>query len=146
MNSDITRFKPAMEKCAKQTFEMTGQINSMVIFLKKFDNVISITNISDEIMSSIPAKNLLAELIREKCKDPLNLAVALIAEVNIRDEDDVKTGDGLMLLVSTREGDDLTIYEVDCENKKVLGVHYDEQSNEDRGRFSNFFESVRIEN
>jgi hypothetical protein len=146
MNSDITRFKPAMEKCAKQTFEMTGQINSMVIFLKKFDNVISITNISDEIMSSIPAKNLLAELIREKCKDPLNLAVALIAEVNIRDEDDVKTGDGLMLLVSTREGDDLTIYEVDCENKKVLGVHYDEQSNEDRGRFSIFFESVRIEN
>lgn len=146
MNSDITRFKQTIGKCAKHTFETTGEISSLVIFLKKFDNVISVKNISDEIMSSIPAKNLLAELIREKCKDPLNLAVALIAEVNIGDENDVKTGDGLMLLVSTREGDDLTIYEVDCENKKVLGVHYDGQSNEDRGRFSNFFESLKIEN
>lgn len=125
---------------------MTGEINSMVIFLKKFDNLISVKNISDEIMSSIPAKNLLAELIREKCKDPLNLAVALIAEVNIRDDNDVKTGDGLMLLVSTREGDDLTIYEVDCENKKVLDVYHKEHSDEDRGRFSNFFESAKIEN
>jgi|WetSurSiteA1Bulk_404760.scaffolds.fasta_scaffold00059_11 hypothetical protein len=146
MNSEIERFKLTMENCAKQTFEMTGRVNSMVIFLKKMHNTITVKSIPDEIMSSIPAKNLLAELIREKCKDPLNLAVALITEVNIRDENDVKTGDGLMLIVSSRDGDDLTIYEVDCDNKKVLGVHYDEQFNEDRGRFSNFFESVKIEN
>jgi len=60
------------------------------------------------------------------------------AEVIIRDDKEVKVADGLMLTISSSYGDYNKIFEVDCEKRKVLGLH-SENEGDIRGRFAGFF-------
>lgn len=140
MRTDIKKFKKYLSETMIQVFEKNGGTSSMLFFLYKDDRLM-IKYIPEIIMSDIEAKNFIAVLIREKCKDPNMKAVAMITGVNIRNDQNEKTADGLMLNISIPGGDDITIYEVDCENEKVLGIHYEEFSTENRGRFSGFFQN-----
>lgn len=139
MKTDIRKFKQYLSETMIQVFEHTGNVDSLLFILYKDDKLL-ITTIPTIIMTNLDAKNFIAILIREKCKDPNMKSVALISEVDISDENHEKTADGLMLSISIPEGDDVTIWKVDCENHKVLGKDSEEFTTEDRGRFSRFFQ------
>jgi hypothetical protein len=124
-----------------QVFEEMGGTGSQMFFLYK-DKSLFIKTIPIEIMSSIETKNFLTILIREKCKDPNVEAAAMVAEVNIRNEQDVKVADGLMLTISIPEGDYVILYKVDCKTNKVLGIDHEGFSTENRGRFTGFLKNT----
>jgi len=47
-----------------------------------------------------------------------------------------------VLTISSPEGDDITIYKVDCKNKKVLSIDHEGFSTEKQGRFTGFFKNI----
>ena len=53
-------------------------------------------------------------MINEKCKDPNVRAFAMVTEVNIWDNDEVKIADGLMLTIYSSDGDYNKVIEVFC--------------------------------
>jgi len=139
MKLDIQGFKELLTHKMESTFESTGEVGPIVFFLRRDENVM-IGKIPPGAMSSIEGKNHLADNIREICRDPITMATALMAEVNIRDNEGNKTADGIMLVVSTLEGDDITLYEVDCDKNKMLGIHCEKEGTDLRGRFTGFFQ------
>ncbi len=83
---DIQEFKELLTHKMKSTFESTGEVGPIVFFLRRDENVM-IGKIPPGAMSSIEGKYHLADNIREICRDPITMAAALLAEVNIRDNE-----------------------------------------------------------
>jgi hypothetical protein len=141
MKEEIKKFKDQLIKTMTTAFEIDGQFVPTVFFLKR-DGQLLILVAPGDIMATNQSKDSLANLIKEKCKDPLMKAAAIIMEINIKNPDGTKIGDGLLMVVSTKEGDDVTIYNVDCDRKKVIGLYNtDLPGAKFRGRFSGFFQN-----
>lgn len=141
MKEEIRKFKDHLIDNMTTAFEIDGQFITTVFFLTQNDNLMILVAPPD-IMASNQKKDSLAYFIKQKCKDPNIKAAAIIMEINIKDSDGNKTGDGLMLVVSSIDGDDLTVYNVDCDQKKVIGLYNTELPGAKfRGRFSGFFQN-----
>lgn len=141
MKEDIKKFKDQLIDTMISAFEIDGQFVPTVFFLTQNDDLMILV-VPWDIMETNTRKDSLATLIKEKCKDPFTKAAAIIMETNIKNPDGIKIGDGLMLVVSTRDGDDLTVYNVDCDQKKVIGLYNtDLPGAKFRGRFSGFFQN-----
>ena len=138
MKPEMQKFKKTMSNIMIQVFEKTGGTVSQMFFLCK-DNSLFIKTYPNENMSSNEAKYFVEFLIKEKCKEPNAEAAAMTVEVNIRNDQGDKTDDGLMLIISAPEGIDVTIYKVDCDDKKVIGIYHEGFSPNHRDRSSSFF-------
>lgn len=139
MKDDIKKFKDQLIDTMTKAFETDGQFIATVFFLNQNDDLL-ITVIPGALMATNSGKDSLACFIKEKCKDSNMKAVAIIMEINIKDHNNIKIGDGIMLIVSSREGDDVTIFNVDCIHKKVLEQYPTNLPGTSfKGRFSGFF-------
>ncbi|MBN1187452.1 MAG: hypothetical protein JXB49_34570 [Bacteroidales bacterium] len=141
MKEDIEKFKDQLIETMVPAFEIDGQFVRTAFLLTQNDSIIGLVAplTKNETNTGIDS---LADFIREKCKDPNIKAVAVIMEINIKNPDGVKIGDGLMVLVSSIEGDDLKIYTRDCDQKKVLELYNtDLPGVEFKGGFSGFFQN-----
>jgi len=123
-------------------FEIGGHV-SPVIFYLRHDEYVGIHRIANGAMSSNESKDLLVESIKDICQDPITRAAAFISEVNIRDEDGTKVADGLMMVFSSLEGEELKIYKVDCDSNKILGLHLEKNTAGMKVRFTGFFNKAK---
>lgn len=141
MKTEIKNFKDKLIETMVPAYEIDGQFIRSAFLLTQNDCIIGFVAplTKYEINTGVDS---LADFISEKCKDPNIKAVAIIMEINIKNPNGIKIGDGLTVLVSSIDGDDLTIYTRDCDQKKVHefcntglpGVEF-------KGGFSRFFQN-----
>lgn len=141
MKTEVEKFKNQLIETMVPAFETDGQFVRTAFLLTQNDCIIGLVAplIKNE---TNPGTDSLADFISEKCKDPNIKAVAIIMEINLKNPYGIKIGDGLSVLVSSIEGDDLTIYTRDCDQKKVLELYKtDLPGVKFKGGFSNFFQN-----
>ncbi len=142
MKPEIKKFKNQLIETMVPAFEIDGQFVRTAFFLTQNDSIIGLVAPLTKNETN-PGMDSLADFIKEKCKDPNIKAVAVIMEINIKNPNGIKIGDGLMIVVSSIEGDDVTVYNVDCDQKKVVGLYdTDLPGAIFRGRFSGFFQNI----
>jgi hypothetical protein len=141
MKEDIEKFKNKLIETMVPAFDIDGQFVRTAFFLTQNDCIIGLVApiTRNEINTG---RDSLIYFIKEKCKDPNIKAVAVMMEINIKNPNGVKIGDGLSIIVSSIDGDDITIFNVDCDQKKVFGLYkVDLPGAKLRGGFSNFFQN-----
>jgi len=141
MKPEIKNFKDKLIETMVPAFETDGQFVRSAFLLTQNDCIIGFVAplTKNEINTGMDS---LADFIREKCEDPNIKAVAIIMEINLRNANGVKIEDGLMVLVSSKEGDDVSIYTRDCDQKKVFELcNTDLPGVEFKGGFSRFFQN-----
>jgi hypothetical protein len=145
MKPEIEKFKNQLIETMVPAFEMDGQFVRTAFFLTQNDCIIGLAAPLTKNETN-PGMDSLADLIREKCKDPNIKAVAVMMEINIKNPNGTKVGDGLMIVVSSIDGDDVTVFNVDCDQKKVIGLYNtDLPGAKFRGGFSGFFQSINVD-
>ena len=77
MKSEIKKFKDHMIDIMTTAFEIEGQFITTVFFLYQNEELL-ITPIPGALMATNHGKDSLVGLIKEKCKDPLIKAAAII--------------------------------------------------------------------
>lgn len=133
----ITEFENRCEEIMKEEFNRSRFMKPEVVLLTA-DNNIKTFKFSTNVMASAESKNWLSSFIRQLSMDPKNLAIGFLSEINIRGEDDEKVGDAVMIVISSNLGENLTIFNVDFENRIILDKYVDHISGMS-GRFAGFF-------
>ncbi len=141
MKEHIRKFKDQVIETMVTAFEIEGKHPTTTFFLIRNDELL-ITVIPCALMATNSGKDSLVRLIKAKCKDPDVKAVAFITEIDLKDNQRNKTGDGIMVVISCSDGDEISIYNVDCDRKKVLEqVPHNLPGMNFECRFSGFFEN-----
>lgn len=133
----IEEFEKRCEEIMKEEFSGSRFMKPEVLLLTAENNIETL-KFSSNVMASVDSKNWLSSFIRQLSMDPKNLAIAFLSEINIRDEDDEKVGDAVMVVMSSNLGECVTIYNVDFENRIILDKYADHVSGIS-GRFAGFF-------
>jgi len=154
MNIKIADIKELMRQSMIEEFESDGYLNPILFFYK--DGNPMVCSIPDKYLTSAEGKHELTEFIRNFCNQPNVFAAGLIMEDDgIKlDQDneltkllmngDVRVSelkdkqDFIIMIFSTPESEDVTLYLVDIENKKVC-EQIDSSGGQVKGIFSNFF-------
>lgn len=155
MKNNLIEFKEILRQGMITNFERDGYLTPIVFFFKNGAPVIEM--IPPELLANSMGKEILALMLKKTCQEPNVLAAGIIIEAygakideNNPNKDSIASGeirvseldekqDIIVMLFSTPESEELIIYEVDCENKKVGSLFNDEEMNKFDGLFSNFF-------
>lgn len=155
MKNNLIEFKEILRQGMITNFERDGYLTPIVFFFKNGAPVIEM--IPPELLANSMGKEILALMLKKTCQEPNVLAAGIIMEAygakideNNPNKDSIASGeirvseldekqDIIVMLFSTPESEELIIYEVDCENKKVGSLFNDEEMNKFDGLFSNFF-------
>lgn len=156
-STKLNDFKEVLRSGMIENFEKHGYLTPLVFFYKDDQPLMSV--IPPEYLQSQEGKEILGDMIKSFCAQPNVFAAGIIIEANAAKLDsecekckrilkgEIKVSelndklDIILMIFSTPEGEEMIVYEVDCENHKV-GAKFGEEDNNIKsigGRFSKFF-------
>jgi hypothetical protein len=154
MNEKLSIFKESLRLGMIKNFENDGYLSPALFFFK--EDVPTLSFIPSELFSTFEGKQELGFIITQICHTPLVQAAGIIIEAyaaettensemkklletgNIRVSELNCKKDVILMIFSTPEQNESFIYEVDCENKKILSPLTDNYNNIG-GMFNEFF-------
>ncbi len=155
MKSNLKDFREVMHQGMITNFEHDGYLTPILFFFKDGQPIIGM--IPPEMLNDYNGKEMLASIIKKTCQEPNVFAAGIIMEAygakveeNSPNKDKIISGeirvseldekqDIIVMLFSTPENEELIVYEVDCDNKKVGNLFNDEEMKQFSGLFTNFF-------
>jgi len=130
-----------LEECEtemKREFKESKSMRPMALFFTDKSEIESM-KFSSNVLSTDESICSIINTIRQHCMRPDIVAASLIFEVDLLDDNENKTGDGLMNILSTPQLDEVLTYTVDRKTREVLSSERKIRAREISGRLSGFF-------
>lgn len=140
MKQELIYLRDSFKKTMVQNFLKDGYLVPLV-FIYKFGKV-KIIQIPNNVLASQSGKDNLAEMIKKECRMGAFAAGMIIeaycTQIDIKANSRVKN-DSLVMVFSTPEKEELFVYNVDIEKKKIIEELDSKGAQSVAGRFSDFF-------